>query len=78
VKVTATWLAAGSSATGTESIRTRSGAANMAAAVRVPSATMTSVSSRLAYASPPSSSSFMARTSCGTNTELRPPPTVRM
>ncbi|MDF9814371.1 hypothetical protein M2266_003602 [Streptomyces sp. SPB162] len=40
--------------------------------------TMTSVSSRFAKAVPPSSSSFIARTSSGTKTELRPPPTVRM
>ncbi len=59
-------------------MRIRSGAPKIASAVSTPSATMTRVSRRLAYASPPSSSSFMARTSCGTKTELRPPPTVRM
>jgi hypothetical protein len=36
------------------------------------------VTSRLAYASPPSGSFLIARTSCGTNTELSAPPTSRM
>lgn len=78
MKVMATLSAAGSLATFTDSRRTRRGAANIAIAVSTPSATMTRVSRRLANASPPSSSSFMARTSCGTKTELSPPPTVRM
>ncbi|CAM3252012.1 hypothetical protein STAL104432_17790 [Streptomyces albus] len=73
-----TSLAAGSPASLTDIIRTSSGAANTAAAAITPRITATSVSSRFAYASPPSSSSFMDRTSCGTKTELRPPPTVRM
>ncbi|CAO0827669.1 hypothetical protein SMICM17S_08541 [Streptomyces microflavus] len=77
-KVTATLLAATSSAMVFDISWISTGATRTATATIRPSATITRVSSRLAKASPPSSSSFMARTSCGTKTELRPPPTVRM
>ena len=48
VKVMATSLAAMLPATGTDSMRTRSGAANIASTVSVPRATMTRVSRRFA------------------------------
>ena len=54
-KVTPTSLAAGLLATESDSMRTSSGAANMETTVSPPRATITSVSRRLAYASPPSS-----------------------
>ncbi len=77
-KATATLLASGSPAMVGDIAWTSSGAMRTAMPTMRPSATMTRVSSRLAYASPPSSSFFIARTSCGTKTEFRPPPMVRM
>ncbi|KEF20985.1 hypothetical protein DF18_07140 [Streptomyces rimosus] len=56
----------------------KTGAASTQTVVMPAISTVTSVRRRLAYASPPSSSFFMARTSCGMNTAFRAPPPTRM
>lgn len=76
-KATVTAIRSGSEAMSGDIMCTRSGAASTHIAVTLARMTTTRVSKRLAYASPPSSSFFMDRTSCGTKTAFNAPPPTR-